>query len=134
FGDLSRKIDADANNLIFLLEPENYDVPDEEKRYKFDFTSTDSRFVYDGSPVTPIDIRAVGIAHKMGAELTEFKLTTPIGESIMSGTVSDWAALKYDLSIESTVDLTQTSNIFPLGTTLRGVGNFKGKVTGEGEK
>ena len=52
----------------------------------------------------------------------------------MSGTLADWASPKNKLNIESTVDLTQTSNIFPLGASLRGVGNFKGTVTGEGEK
>jgi len=133
FGDLSRKLEADANNLMFFLEPENYDVPDEQKRYKFELTSNESTFVYDGNPLKPIDLHAKGIADRQGAEISELKLTTPIGESILSGKVTDWAALKYDLNINSSVDLTQTSNIFPLGTALRGVGNFKGTVTGEGE-
>jgi len=62
------------------------------------------------------------------------KLTTPMGESTLSGTLTNWAALKYNLNIASTVDLTQTSNIFPVGTPLRGFGNFSGTVTGEGEK
>lgn len=132
-GDLSRKITADANNVQFFLEPENYDVPDEQKRYNIDFTSTDSTFVYDGNPLDDIDIRARGIADRTGAEITELKLETPIGVSTLNGTLSDWASLKYSLNIESTVDLTQTSNIFPLGASLRGVGNFKGTVSGEGE-
>ena len=51
----------------------------------------------------------------------------------MKGKLTDWKSPKYDLDIDSTIDLTQTSNIFPLGTPLRGIGNFKGKVTGEGE-
>lgn len=132
-GDVSRKITADANNVQFFLEPENYDVPDEQKRYKIDFTSTDSTFVYDGNPLEDIDIRARGIADRTGAEITELKLETPIGVSTLNGTLTDWASLKYNLNIESTVDLTQTSNIFPLGASLRGVGNFKGTVSGEGE-
>ena len=134
FGDLSRKITADANNVIFLLEPENYTVPDDQKRYKIDLTSTDSNFVYDEHPLENIDIHAQGIADKKGAEVTELKITTPIGESTLNGTISDWKAFKYDLNVESTVDLTQTSTIFPLGATLRGVGNFNGRVTGEGEQ
>ena len=51
----------------------------------------------------------------------------------MNGRIDDWKALKYNLNVESTVDLTQTSNTFPLGTTLRGVGTFKGVISGEGE-
>lgn len=134
FGDVSRKITADANNLQFFLEPENYEVPDEQKRYKIDFTATDSRFVYDDHPLEDVDIRARGIADRTGAEITELRIETPIGVSSLSGTLADWAAPKYSLNIESTVDLTQTSTIFPLGASLRGVGNFKGVVSGEGER
>ncbi len=133
FGDISRKISADAKNLIFLLAPENREVADEQKRYRFDLTSTDSSFTYDERAIEDIDVRAQGIADDKGAQLTRFDLKTPIGETAMTGTLTDWAAPKYAFDINSTVDLTQASSILPLGTSLVGVGNFKGKVTGEGE-
>ncbi len=133
FGDTSRKISGDANNVFVLLEPEDLDVPDDQKRYKVDIGSTGSKFVYDERPLTPIDLRITGIADRMGAEISQLNLTTPIGSSILSGKLTDWAALKYDLNVESTVDLAQTSSIFPLGTPIKGIGNFKGKVSGEGE-
>lgn len=131
FGDLSRKISGDAKNLVFLLSPENREA--ELKRYKFDLTSNDSFFVYDESKIEDVDIRAQGVADKNGAEVTRFDLKTPIGESALTGTLTDWAAPKYAFDIQSTVNLTQASSILPLGTSLVGVGNFKGKVTGEGE-
>lgn len=133
FGDASHKISADAKNVALFLEPTTYAVPDEQKRYNFDISSTDSVFVYDDKPVEPIDIRAKGIADDKGAEISEFKLTTPIGESNLTGRLTDWENLQYDLDINSTVDLTQTSNILPLGTPLRGIANFSGKVSGAGE-
>lgn len=133
FGDLSRKISGDAKNLLFFLEPENYDVPDEQKRYKFDLTSTDSNFAYDEKTVDNIDVRATGIAHRNGAEISEFSLTTPIGESTLSGTLTDWAAPKYDFDIRSSVDLTQAAMLLPNGTAMTGIANLKGRVTGEGE-
>ncbi len=133
FGDLSRKISGNAKNVIFLLSPENREVADDQKRYRFDLTSTDSNFIYDERAVEKIDIRAQGIADKNGAQLTRFDLKTPIGETALTGTLTDWAAPKYAFDIQSTVDLTQASSILPLGTALIGVGNFKGKVTGEGE-
>lgn len=133
FGDVSRKIAADANNVIFLLEPENMSVPDEQKRYKFDLTSTESKFVYDERALEPIDLRTTGIAGRTGAEIPELHLTTPIGTTSLSGRISDWTNPTYDLNIESTIDLTQASSIFPLGTTITGIGNFKGKVSGSGE-
>ena len=133
FGDLSRKISGNAKNVLFLLSPEDRDVPDEQKRYKFDLTSTDSNFVYNESSVEDIDIRALGIADDRGAEIKSFELKTPIGESTLTGTLTDWAAPKYEFDIQSSVDLTQASSILPIGTSLVGVGNFNGKVTGEGE-
>lgn len=134
FGDAQHKIAGDAKNILFFLEPENAAVPDEQKRYNFDLTSTDSNFVYDESKVEQIDIRARGIVDNYGAEVAEFKLTSPIGESTLSGKLTDWERLIYDFNIDSTVDLTQTSSVFPLGTAIRGVGNFSGHVTGEGER
>ncbi|MEO6589471.1 MAG: translocation/assembly module TamB domain-containing protein [Pyrinomonadaceae bacterium] len=133
FGDATRKITGDAKNVLLTFEPENFDVPDDQKRYKFDFTSTDSNFIYDESKVEPVDIRAQGIANGQGAEITNLNLTSPLGTSNLKGTINDWKSPKYDLQIDSTVDLTQTSTIFPLGTPLRGLGDFSGKVTGEGE-
>jgi translocation and assembly module TamB len=133
FGDVQHKIYADAKNVIFSLNPTTYAVPDEQKRYNFDITSTESNFIYDESRVEPIDIRARGIADALGAEIHELTLTSPIGETALSGTLTDWERLQYNLDVKSTIDLTQTSTVFPMGTTLRGVGNFSGKVTGEGE-
>jgi len=133
FGDLSRSISGNAKNVSFLLSPVDRGVPDEQKRYNFDLTSTDSNFVYNESTIDDIDIRLAGIADNFGATITTFDLKTPIGESTMTGTLKDWAAPTYDLDIQSAVDLTQASSILPIGTSLVGVGNFKGKVTGQGE-
>ncbi|HQZ95478.1 MAG TPA: translocation/assembly module TamB domain-containing protein [Pyrinomonadaceae bacterium] len=133
FGDKSRKISGNAKNVVFLLSPEDRDVADDQKRYKFDLASTDSNFIYEERAIEKIDIRAQGIAHKNGAELTRFDINTPIGEMALTGTLTDWASPKYAFDINSSVDLTQASSIMPLGTSLVGVGNFMGKVTGEGE-
>jgi|CXWL01.1.fsa_nt_gi translocation and assembly module TamB len=131
FGDQSRRISGDAKNITFLLSPESADPA--KKRYKFDLTSTDSNFAYEERTVEDIDIRATGIADDMGAEISKFEIKTPIGESTLTGTLTDWAAPIYSLDIISTVNLTQAAGIFSPGTSLTGVGNFKGKVTGEGE-
>ncbi len=133
FGDLERKISGDAKNIAFFLEPQDKSVPDDKKRYKFDLTSTKSNFKYDESEVENIDVQADGILDQKGAEIANLKLTTPIGNSTLSGKIEDWDSPKYNLKIKSTVDLTQTSDIFPLGTAIVGVGNFEGKVTGQGE-
>ncbi len=133
FGDQSRRISGDAKNVLFLLSPIVTDILGEPKRYKFDLTSRESNFVYDTSVVENISVRAIGIADNKGAELSSFELKSPIAESTLTGTLTDWAAPKYSFDIQSSVDLTQASSIFANGTQLVGVGNFKGKLTGEGE-
>jgi len=133
YGDVERKLGGDAKNVLLAIEPESYEVPDEQKRYKFDLTTTDSNFVYGESKLEQIDLRVQGITDSKGADITGLKLTTPIGESTLKGRIDGWESPKYNFEIESTIDLTQTSNVFPLGTPLRGVGNFKGTVSGEGE-
>lgn len=133
FGDLQRTIAADANNIQFFLDPESWEDPTTPRRYRLDLTSTESTFTYQESTLENISLRAKAIADETGADISELRIETPIGETVMSGRLSDWKDFKYDLNIESTVDLTQTSTIFPLGATLRGVGNFKGRVTGSGE-
>ncbi len=133
FGDLSRKIAGNAKNVAFLLSPTDLAVPDDARRYNFDLSSTDSNFTYDESSVENIDLRVSGVADDKGADFTRFDLKTPIGESSLTGKLTDWSAPKYDFDIRSTVDLTQASSIFPMGSSLFGVGNFKGKVSGEGE-
>ncbi|MFL6468048.1 MAG: YdbH domain-containing protein, partial [Pyrinomonadaceae bacterium] len=130
-GDVTRKISGDANNVVFSIAGERGEETD--RRFRIDFGSTNSRFVYDDHPLEPVDVHAKGVATNMGAEVTEIRIDTPIGTSYLNGNITDWEALRYDLNIESTVNLTQASTAFPLGASLRGVGNFKGKISGEGE-
>ncbi|MBX3287851.1 MAG: translocation/assembly module TamB domain-containing protein [Acidobacteria bacterium] len=132
-GDVSRKISGDANNIQAFFEPEDAGVPDEEKNYKFEVASTNSRFIYDESVLNEINIRSNGSFNREGAQITELRIDTPVGTSALSGTITDWSRIIYDLNIESTVDLTQTSTTFPLGTAISGIGNFMGKVSGSGE-
>ena len=134
-GDLSRHISGNANNLLFSLAP-NEPVPLGEtaaRRYKFDLRSTDSNFTYDERSVENIDIRASGIADNTGAEIADLDLRTPIGTSVLTGKLIDWEHPRYDLDIQTSVDLTQASSVFSPGTALSGVGNFTGKVSGQGE-
>lgn len=134
FGETTRKISGDAKNVIFLMEPTKETAAQENKRYQFDFTSTESTFVYDTSKVDPINIRATGIADSQGADVKELKLTSPVGSVTLNGKVEDWRKFKYDLKVYSTIDLAKTSEVFPVGTAITGLGNFYGTVKGEGEK
>lgn len=132
FGDEARAISASGRNLRIALNPEIGRAPD-DARYQIDLSAADSSFSYADSRVDDVSFRAAALAGLNAAQITELSITSPIGVSRLKGTITDYANPKYDIDIESTVDLTQTSNIFPLGAALRGVGNFKGKMSGEGE-
>ncbi|MBK9164421.1 MAG: translocation/assembly module TamB domain-containing protein [Acidobacteria bacterium] len=132
FNDASRKIEADARNLTLSVRPTEEPLLERPSRFLFELESTDSFLTYDGSRLEDVRIRATGIADPESADISELRIDTPIGYSILSGRLMDWQNFTYDLNIESSVDLAQTSTIFPLGTTLRGVGNFKGRVGGTG--
>jgi translocation and assembly module TamB len=134
YGDVSRSLAGDAKNIVFTMSPLDATAPDEQKRYNFDFVSTDSDFAYEQNRFEKIDIRAVGIADKGGAEIHEFTLRSPLAETTASGMLLDWANIRYDLNVTSTVDLTQAATILPNGTQVVGVGNFKGRIQGQGEQ
>ncbi|MDQ3798492.1 MAG: translocation/assembly module TamB domain-containing protein, partial [Acidobacteriota bacterium] len=134
FGDVQRRVSADARNVLLTLEPENPLAPDEQKRYRFDFTSTKSTVVYDERPIDPVDVRVRGLAYREGAEIAELRLTSPLGDSTLTGNIEGWQEFRYNFRIDSTLDLTQTGTIFASGTALRGITNFRGTVAGEGER
>jgi hypothetical protein len=147
FGAASHNISGDANNVVVTIEPEAVTVspelasiaqtppgvPTEERRYVINASATDSVFIWDGSPLNEIDIKARGVAYGNGADVQELRIDSPIGYTAMNGKITNWAEFTYELNVESSLDLTQTSNTFPLETTLRGVANFKGKIHGQGE-
>jgi len=134
FGDLSRKISANANNLIVSFSPDEPAIVPGNKRFKFDLYSNNSNFAYEDRAVENIGLRAIGTADDLGADITKFELSTPLGDSTLTGTIRDWAEPKYQFDIGSTVDITQISNIFATSTALRGMGNFKGRISGVGER
>ena len=59
-----------------------------------------------------------------GADISELKITTPIGESNFERKFERLEIAEIQLDIVSTVDLTQTTTLLPIGTPLRGVGKF----------
>lgn len=141
FGDTQRKISANVNSFRVQLNPtelQNVEIPDgkgnPEFNYAFDISAIDSSFSYGEGNLESIDVSAKGTANEYGANVSSLSLSTPIGESVLTGKVNNWESPKYEFKIDSTIDLTQASTIFPLGTSIRGIGNFKGTVFGEGEK
>ncbi|MDX6443369.1 MAG: translocation and assembly module TamB [Blastocatellia bacterium] len=132
YGDLQHSLSGEALNLRATIQPDDPNQPAASWMNTVTFSSTKSTFVYDGRPVNNIDIEARGRVNQTRAEIQELTLRSPIVEAHLQGVLDDWRALKYHLTVTSTVDLTQASDIFQTGTTMRGAGNFAGTVVGDG--
>jgi translocation and assembly module TamB len=134
YGDLRHEISGEARNLNATIQPDDPSEPAASWMNTVTLGVSNSTFTYDGRPVNNIDIQARGRVNQTRAEIQELVLRSPVAEAHLQGTMDDWRALRYQMNITSSVDLTQLSDVLQGGTTLRGTGNFAGVVSGEGDK
>jgi autotransporter translocation and assembly factor TamB len=134
YGDERHDISGEARNLVATVQPDDPAAPAESWMNTVTFSASDSTFVYDGRPVNNITVNARGRVNQVRAEIQELVVTSPLAEARMTGVMDDWRNLRYNLNVTSTVDLTQASDILQPETTLRGVGNFAGVISGEGSR
>ena len=134
YGDARHEISGEARNLTATVQPDDPSAPAASWMNTVTFAVSNSTFTYDGRPINNIDIKARGRVNQTRAEIQELVLHSPLAEATLTGTMEDWRALRYQMNITSSVDLTQLSDVLQSGTTLRGTGNFAGTVSGEGDR
>jgi translocation and assembly module TamB len=134
YGDERHAISGEARNLKATIEPKDPNAPLDTQLHPIAFSLSNSTFTYDGRPVNNIDIQARARANETRVEVDELVLSSPVAEARLQGTMDDWRALRYQMNLTSTVDLTQLSEVLQPGAALRGTGNFVGTVTGEGDQ
>ncbi|HYN25326.1 MAG TPA: hypothetical protein VES69_09825, partial [Pyrinomonadaceae bacterium] len=134
YGDVRHEISGEARHLQATIQPDDLSAPAESWMNTVRLALLDSTFTYDGRPINHIAIEARGRVDQTRAEIQELVLRSPVAEARLQGTMDDWRALRYQMNITSTVDLTQVSDVLQPGASLRGVGNFVGTVTGEGDQ
>lgn len=134
FGDLARRLDAEARNVSINAKPAYGENASDPLRFEIEAAASDSVFSYDGKPVRNISLQLRAITDGGGADITHLKLDSGVGSADLSGKVISWSPFRYQLSIDSSADVGAISEIFPIGTKLSGSGNFNGTVSGEGEK
>ena len=134
YGDERHDISGEARNILATIEPDDPNAPEESRMNRVTLSSTDSTFVYNGQAINPVNITARGRINQTRADIEELVLRSPVAEARLSGVMDDWRALRYRMQINSTVDLTQASDILQTGATLRGVGVIEGTVSGEGSR
>ena len=134
YGDALHSLSGEARNLRATIQPDDPNNPAGSGMNAFTVSASNSTFVYDGRPINSIDLDAKGRVNETRAEISDLTLRSPVAEAHLQGVLDDWRALRYHLNVTSNVDLTQASDILQVGTTLRGAGNFVGKISGEGER
>jgi len=133
YGDARHEISGEARNLEATIQPDDPNAPADSWMNTVALSLSNSTFTYDGRPINNIDLKAHGRVNQTRAEIQDVTLNSPVGEFHLQGTMDDWRALRYQMNITSSVDLTQVSDVFQTSAALRGVGNFSGTVTGEGD-
>lgn len=134
YGDARHEISGEAKNLEATIQPDDPNAPAESRMNTVTLNLTDSNLTYDGRPINDISLHARGRVSQTRAEIQEMVLRSPVAEARLQGTMDDWRALRYQMQVTSSVDLTQLSEVLQPGATLRGAGNFSGTVTGEGDQ
>src|SRR5690349_13252039 len=134
YGDTRHEISGEARNLQATIQPENPNAPVDSRTNAVTLGFSNSTFTYDGRTVENIDLNLRGRVDQTSADIQELVLKSPVAEARLTGKMNDWRALNYDMSVTSSVDLTQLSDVLHSGTTLRGAGNFAGTITGEGDQ
>ena len=134
YGDARHEISGEARNLEATIQPDDPNAPVESRMNTVTFNFTDSSFTYDGRSINDIALHARGRVSQTRAEIHEAVLKSPVAEARLQGTMDDWRALRYQMNVTSTVDLTQLSDTLQSDTTLRGAGNFAGTISGEGDQ
>jgi translocation and assembly module TamB len=134
YGDALHKLSGEARNLRATIQPDDPNAPSSSWMNTVTLSATNSTFAYDNRPINNIDVEARGRVNQVRAEIQELKLRSPVAEATLSGVMGDWRKLQYEFNVTSTVDLTQLSDVLATGTALRGVGDFAGTITGDGDK
>jgi translocation and assembly module TamB len=134
YGDARHEISGEARNLQATIQPDDPNAPAESRMNAVTFALSDSNFTYDGRTINAIDVHGRARVNQTRAEFQEVVLKSPVAEARLQGTMDDWRALRYQMNVTSTVDLTQLSDVLQGDTTLRGAGNFAGTISGEGDQ
>ena len=134
YGDARHDISGEARNLEVTILPDDPSAPADSWMNTVTLNVSNSTLTYDDRPINEIDVHARGRVNQTRAEIHELVLRSPVAEARLQGVMDDWRALRYQMNITSSVDLTQLSDVLQTGTTLRGAGNFVGTVNGQGDQ
>jgi translocation and assembly module TamB len=134
YDDVRHDISGEARNLRALIQPDDPNAPEESRMNRVELALSDSTFVYDGRPIERISVDLRGRISQTRGEIHELVLRSPVAEARLEGTLDDLRNLRYQMKVNSTVDLTQASDVLQTGATLRGAGRFVGTVAGEGAR
>src|SRR5215217_9024889 len=134
YGDVRHEISGEGRNLQVTIHPDDPNAPIGTRMTSLTLALSNSTFTYDDRHINNIDVQARGRVNQTRAEIHELVLKSPVAEARLNGVMDDWRALRYQMNVTSTVDLTQLSDTLQSSTAVRGAGDFTGTITGEGDQ
>jgi translocation and assembly module TamB len=134
YDDRRYDLSGEAKNVQVSVLPDDLNAPAESRMNRINLAASDSTFTLNGRAVNPIEIKLQARANQTRADIQELVLRSPVAEAHLTGALDDWRSLRYHMDVRADVDLTQTSDVLQLETTMRGAGRFEGKVEGEGDR
>ena len=134
YGDVRHEISGEGRNLQVAIQPDQTGAPIGVRMTNVALSLSNSVFIYDGKNFTDINVEARGRVNQERAEIQELTLKSRVAEARLDGVMDDWRTLRYQMNVNSTVDLTQLSDTLESKTAVRGAGNFTGTLTGEGDQ
>ncbi|HEX8284078.1 MAG TPA: translocation/assembly module TamB domain-containing protein [Pyrinomonadaceae bacterium] len=134
YDDRRYDISGEARNVRATVLPDDPNAPAESRMNRVELSASGSTFALGGRPVNPIDVKLSARVNQVRADIQELTVRSPVAEARLAGTLDDWRALRYHMDVRADVDLTQTSDLLQLETTMRGAGRFEGRVEGEGDR
>ncbi|HEX8290931.1 MAG TPA: translocation/assembly module TamB domain-containing protein [Pyrinomonadaceae bacterium] len=134
YDDRRYDIAGEAKNVRVSVLPDDPNAPAESRMNRVDLSASGSTFTTNGRTVDPIDVELHARVNQSRADVSELVMRSPVAEARLTGALDDWRALRYHMDVRADVDLTQTSDVLRLETTMRGAGRFEGKVEGEGDR
>lgn len=125
FKDLSRRIEADVQDLQVTAQPQPQNTISLRLGGK-------GRVSHEGRENTldKIDLTA-RVSEKL-AEIESLKLESGVADVKAKGKIEDWAAPHYGFDFDSRVKLGEASRVFAPGAAINGLAAINGRIDGEG--
>jgi translocation and assembly module TamB len=131
YGDENRRMAGAIDNLAVEIYPTSGFGEDLVRRLEVAFG--ESRLIFDGREMDGIAMRLGADLRRDGATIDTFSLETPAGTANLSGKVTDWTTLRYELEAGARLDVDRVAMLVDPASGYAGSARLDGTVAGDSE-